>query len=71
MRGVIKMPSNVILMNGKKFMWDGVDYPSGEKMSETMKKYKADGFEVEQCEEAGKTYLYTRRVVKEVIVPNA
>jgi len=52
-------------------MWDGVDYPSGEKMSETMKKYKADGFEVEQCEEAGKTYLYTRRVVKEVIVPNA
>ena len=58
-------------MNGKKFMWDGVDHPSGEKTLETMKKYKADGFEVELCEEEGKTYLYTRRVVKEVIVPKA
>jgi len=35
-----------------------------------MKKYKADGFEVELQEESGKTYLYTRRVVKQVIVPN-
>jgi hypothetical protein len=58
-------------MNGKKFMWDGVDYPSGEVTFETMKKYKADGFEVELHEEEGKTYLYTRRVVKEVIVQNA
>jgi hypothetical protein len=65
------MPSTVILMNGKKFVWDGVDYPSGEKTLETMKKYKADGFEVELQEENGKTYLYTRRVVKQVIVPNS
>ncbi len=64
------MPNNMILMNGKKFMWDGVDYPTGEITSEAMKKYKLDGFEVEQWEEAGKTYLYTRRVVKEVIVQN-
>jgi hypothetical protein len=65
------MPNNVILMNGKKFMWDGVDYPSGEKTLEAMNKYKADGFEVERCEEDEKTYLYTRRVVKQVVVPNA
>jgi hypothetical protein len=65
------MPNPVILMNGKKLLWDGVDYPNGEKTLETMKKYKTDGFEVELQEEEGKTYLYTRRVVKQVIVPNS
>jgi hypothetical protein len=65
------MPSNVILMDGKKFMWDGVDYPNGEKTSEAMNKYKTDGFEVERREEEGKQYLYTRRVVKHVAAPNA
>jgi hypothetical protein len=62
------MPDNVIVMNGKKFMWDGVDHSSKEKTLEAMNKYKADGFEVELREEEGKTYLYTRRVVKEVVV---
>ncbi len=65
------MPNNLILMNGKKFMWDGVDYPSGEKTLESIKKYKADGFEVELQEEGGKTYLYTRRVVKQTVVSNS
>jgi len=36
-----------------------------------MQKYKNDAFEVEASEEDGKTYLYTRRDVKEVIVQNA
>ena len=65
------MASNLILIDGKKFMWDGVDYPDGEKTLEAMKKYKTDGFEVERHEEDGKIYLYTRRVVKHVVVPNA
>jgi hypothetical protein len=64
------MPSNLILVNGKKFMWDGVDYTSGDKTLERLNKYKANGFEVELQEEDGKTYLYTRRVVKQVIVPS-
>jgi hypothetical protein len=64
------MPNNAILMNGKKLMWDGVDYPSGEKASEAIKKYEESGFEVERCEEDGKSYLYTRRVVKHVVPPN-
>ena len=62
------MPSNVIFVDGKKFMWDGVDYPSGDKTLERMNKFKANGFEVELQEENGKTYLYTRKVVKEVVV---
>jgi len=65
------MPSDAILMNGKKFMWDGVDYPDGEKASEKKQKYKGEGFEVEVYEEEGRTYLYTRRVVKHVVVSNA
>ena len=65
------MPSDAILMNGKKFMWDGVDYPDGEKASENTQKYKGEGFEVEVVEEEGKTYLYTRRVVKHVVASNA
>lgn len=65
------MPNNLIQVDGKKFMWDGVDYSSGEKTLESIKKYKADGFEVEIQEEGGKTYLYTRRVVKQTVVPNS
>ncbi len=65
------MPNNIILVNGKKMMWDGVDYSNGEQTLERMKKYKADGFEVELFEENGKNYLYTRRVVQQVVVPNA
>lgn len=65
------MPNNLIFTDGKKFIWDGVDYPSGEKASEKMQKYKDDGFEVEASEKDGKNYLYTRRVVKEVIVQKA
>ncbi len=64
------MPNNPIFLNGKKFMWDGVEYPSGEKASERIQKYKGNGFEVEVLEEGGKKYLYTRKVVKEVIVQN-
>jgi hypothetical protein len=65
------MPNNVIMISGKKYMWDGIDYPSGEKASERMQKYKGDGFEVEVFEEDRERHLYTRRVVKEVIVQNA
>ncbi len=65
------MPSNLIFSDGKKFMWDGVEHPSGEKVSEAVQKYKADGFEVERREEDGKTYLYTRRVVTKTAVLNA
>lgn len=62
------MPKNSIITEGGKFMWDGVDYPTGEEMIEKLEKYKGDGFEVEALEEGEKTYLYTRRVVKEVVV---
>jgi hypothetical protein len=52
----------------KKFMWDGIAYPTKEEALEKAQKYKEGGFEVETFEENEKTYLYTRRVIKEVVV---
>jgi len=65
------MPNNLIVVDGKKLIWDGVDYTGGDDAFKKMQKYRDDGFEVEASEIDGKTYLYTRRVVKEVIVQNA
>jgi hypothetical protein len=62
------MPSNVLTINGKKFMWDGVDFQSKEEILDAMQKYKKEGFEVETYEEDDKLFLYTRRVVKDVVV---
>ena len=61
------MPSDVMFKQ-KKFMWDGIDYPSKEKALEKIQTYKNNDFEVETYEESGRIYLYTRRVVKEIIV---
>ena len=53
---------------GKKFMWDGRAYIDEKERRENAKKYKDDGFEVELVEEGGQYFLFTRRVVKEVLV---
>jgi len=58
------------LFEGKKFIWDGEDYEDKKKAAEAEKKYRDSGFEVESCTEDGKLYLYTRRVVTEVVVDN-
>lgn len=62
------MPSEILIIDGKKFMWDGVEFQSKEEILDAMQKYKKDGFEVETYEEGDKLFLYTRRVVKEVVV---
>ena len=61
------MPSDVMFKE-RKFMWDGIEYPSKEMALEKMQTYMNNGFEVETYEESGKIYLYTRRVVKEIVV---
>ncbi|MFQ6082639.1 MAG: hypothetical protein ACE5WD_04670 [Candidatus Aminicenantia bacterium] len=62
------MPNVSLIVNGKKFMWDGVVYKTKEEALNKMQKYKNDGFEVELLEEEEQYLLYTRRVVKEVVV---
>ncbi len=62
------MPDISKIINGKKFMWDGVVYESKKEAEDTMQKYKNDKFEVELIEEEKKHLLYTRKVVKEIVV---
>jgi hypothetical protein len=54
--------------DGNKFMWDGMTYANEKERGETAQKYKGDGFEVEMVDEDGEYFLFTRRVVKEVVV---
>ena len=58
----------VKIINGKKFMWDGYDYPEKENALEAEQKYKNDGFETEVIEKENKFFVFTRRVVKEVVI---
>ncbi len=62
------MPDVSKIINGKKFMWDGVVYESKKEAEDTMRKYKDDNFEVELIEEEKQHLLYTRRVVTEIVV---
>ena len=56
------------IFNGKKFMWDGKVYTDEKERREISQKYKDDGFEVEPVEEENQYFLFTRRVVTEVVV---
>ena len=56
------------IFNGKKFMWDGGVHTNEKEVKEISQKYKDDGFEVEIVEEENQYFLFTRRVVKEVVV---
>ena len=62
------MADKVRFFDGKKFMWDSVEYADKKEAEEAKKKYSADGFDVQGCSEDNKVLLYTRRVVTEVVV---
>ena len=62
------MAEQALLFDGKKFMWDGKEYANDEEAAPKQKEYSDNGFEVRVCREEGKTYLYTRRIVTEVVV---
>ena len=63
------MNPNLALVNGgKKLMWDGRVYDTREDASLAGEGYRNDNFEVLIAEEGGKFLVYTRRVVREVVV---
>lgn len=59
---------NIKIIDGKKFSWDGEDYESESTAEENASKYREGGFEVKLIEKDGKHFIYTRRVVTEVVV---
>lgn len=56
------------IIDGKKFMWDGKEYQSRDDAEKAEKSYQEQNFETKILEENGKIQVYTRRVVKEVVV---
>lgn len=47
---------------GKKFMWDGVEYPDKGAATAKAGEYSSSGFETKVMELDGKHLVYTRRV---------
>ncbi len=62
------MPDICKLIDGKKFMWDGETYESEKEAHEVKKKYEDDKFEVKLIQEENQYFLYTRRVVTEIVL---
>jgi len=56
------------VLDGKKFMWDKATYEDKKSADEAAKKYKADDFETHAIQEESMYYVFTRRVVTEVVV---
>ena len=52
----------------KKFMWDGEEYNSDDQAATKEKEYAEKGFEVRTVRKGGKVFLYTRRVVTEIVL---
>lgn len=62
------MPDASKIINGRKVMWDGIEYETQKEAQDVKKKYEDDNFEVELVEEEGKYLLFTRRVVTEIVL---
>ena len=61
-------PTLSLLRDGKKFMWDGRVYATREQAASAAEAYQQDNFEVQMAEGEGKFFVYSRRIVKEVVV---
>lgn len=48
--------------DGKKFLWDGVNYESRDAAQQALDAYQQDGFEVELVENNGQFLVYSRRI---------
>jgi hypothetical protein len=49
-------------IDGKKFLWDHVNYESREVAQKAMEAYEQEGFEVELIEIEGQFLVYSRRL---------
>ena len=56
------------VIDDKKYMCDGLDYESKSAAQENLEKYNKDGFETNLVEEDGKDFVFSRRVVTEIVV---
>ena len=62
------MAERARFFEGKKYMWDGVEYDDTKKADETGKQYREKGFDVQFRKEDKKVLVYTRRMVTETVL---
>ena len=62
------MAERARLFDGKKFLWDGVEYESEEAARHAAEAYTGEGFEAEVWLDEGNAHVYTRREVKEAAI---
>jgi len=62
------MPQNVRFFDRSKFVWDGELYDAQATADARKSQYETQEFQTRLIEEEGKFLLYTRRVVKNVVV---
>ena len=55
-------------IDGKKFIWDGITHDNENEAQKVKAEYESNKFETRIIEEENKFYLFTRRVVTEVVV---
>lgn len=48
---------------GKKYMWDGINYQTEDQAREAMESYSKEGFEIQLVSEDQHHLVYTRRIV--------
>ena len=62
------MPDLAKLVDGKKYMWNGQEYPDKDSAEQAKETYQRDGFEVLIFEEQDKFTVYSRRLVTEIVL---
>ena len=63
-----KAMDNIKLFNKKKFMWDGITYTTEAEALKVKEEYAKNNFDTQLVSEEDNYFLFTRRVVTEVVV---
>ncbi|MFH1297583.1 MAG: hypothetical protein ABIJ04_09960 [Bacteroidota bacterium] len=61
---------NVKYFDGKKFMWDGKTHENENDVQKMKAEYELNNFETKIVQEEEKYFLFTRRVVAEIVIEN-
>jgi len=61
----VPSPPVTVVVDGKKFMWDGQTYETRDAADQARQGYERDRFEVRSVEHDGRCLVYTRRVVQQ------
>jgi len=61
---------NVKFFDEKKFMWDGKTYINKSEATDIKTEYERNNFDTRMIQEEENYFLFTRRVVTEIVLDN-